>query len=154
MSNAIGDTMPTRPIDAITTVNRPWGSFDVLLNNAPATVKVITVAAGQRLSLQRHRSRDEMWQVLDGPVDVEIDGQRTRPRAGDRVWVSRGATHRIGNSGDHPVHILEVAFGHFDEEDIERFEDDYERPIVTMTASTSRLVVGDVVVSSLGDAAH
>jgi mannose-6-phosphate isomerase len=134
MSNAIGGTMPARPIDAITTVSRPWGSFDVLLSNAPATVKVITVAAGQRLSLQRHRSRDEMWQMLDGPVDVEIDGQRTRPQPGDRVWVSRGTTHRIGNSSEHPVHVLEVAFGHFDEDDIERLEDDYERASTPATA--------------------
>ena len=127
--------MPTRPIDDITTVRRPWGSFDVLLSNSPATVKVITVAAGQRLSLQRHRSRDEMWQMLDGPVDIEIDGQCTRPEAGHRVWVSRGSTHRIGNSGAQPIHVLEVAFGHFDEGDIERLEDDYDR---APTAATAR----------------
>jgi mannose-6-phosphate isomerase len=106
----------------------------VLLSNAPATVKVITVAAGQRLSLQRHRSRDEMWQMLDGPVDVEIDGRRTRPALGDRVWVSRGTTHRMGNSSDQPIHVLEVAFGHFDEDDIERLEDDYERAPGTAVA--------------------
>jgi mannose-6-phosphate isomerase-like protein (cupin superfamily) len=117
----------TSPIDDVRTVNRPWGSFDVLLSNAPASVKVITVAAGQRLSLQRHHSRDEMWQMLDGLVDVEVNGQRTRPGAGDRVWVPRGSTHRMGNSSDQPIHVLEVAFGHFDEADIERLEDDYER---------------------------
>src|SRR4029079_14793487 len=95
LSNTIGGTMPTTsPIDDVLTVERPRGSFDVLLSNAPATVKVITVAAGQRLSLQRHQSRDEMWQVLDGLVDVEVDGQRTRPGPGQRVWVRRGATHR------------------------------------------------------------
>jgi mannose-1-phosphate guanylyltransferase/mannose-6-phosphate isomerase len=120
--------MPTTsPIDDVLTVERPWGSFDVLLSNAPATVKVITVAAGQRLSLQRHQSRDEMWQVLDGRVDVEVDGQRSRPGPGQRVWVRRGATHRLGNSSDQPIHVLEVAFGDFDEDDIERLEDDYQR---------------------------
>ena len=117
----------TSPIDDVLTVRRPWGSFDVLLSNAPGTVKVITVAAGQRLSLQRHQSRDEMWQILDGLVDVELDGHRTRPGPGQRVWVPRGSTHRMGNSSDQPIHVLEVAFGHFDEDDIERLEDDYQR---------------------------
>jgi mannose-6-phosphate isomerase len=117
----------TSPIDDVRTVSRPWGSFDVLLSNASASVKVITVAAGQRLSLQRHRSRDEMWQMLDGLVDVEVDGEHTTPGPGDRVWVPRGSTHRMGNSSDQPIHVLEVAFGHFDEDDIERLEDDYER---------------------------
>jgi hypothetical protein len=33
----------------------------------------------------------------------------------------------MGNSGDQPGRLLEVAFGHFDEADIERLEDDYAR---------------------------
>ena len=117
----------TSPIDDIHTTRRPWGSFDVLLSNAPATVKVITVAAGQRLSLQRHQARDELWQMLDGPVDVEVDGRHSVSEVGGRVWVPRGSTHRLGNSSDQPVQVLEVAFGEFAEDDIERLEDDYER---------------------------
>jgi mannose-1-phosphate guanylyltransferase/mannose-6-phosphate isomerase len=33
----------------------------------------------------------------------------------------------MGNSSNSAVRVLEVAFGHFDEDDIERFDDDYER---------------------------
>jgi mannose-6-phosphate isomerase len=117
----------TGPMDDVVIVERPWGSFQQFLCNAPASVKVITVGAGQRLSLQRHSGRDELWQALDGPVDVEVDGHRSRAYAGDRVWVPRGATHRMGNSGVVAVRMLELAFGHFDEDDIERFEDDYAR---------------------------
>lgn len=115
------------PLDEVFTIERPWGSFQQFLSNAPASVKVITVTARQRLSLQRHRLRDEMWQVLDGPADVEIDGLRSRAETGDRVWIPRGATHRLGNSGNVDVRVLEIAFGEFDEDDIERLEDDYRR---------------------------
>ena len=46
---------------------------------------------------------------------------------GDRVLVPAGAVHRLGNSGTEPLRVLEIAFGHFDEDDIERLEDDYAR---------------------------
>ena len=35
--------------------------------------------------------------------------------------------HRLGNSGQVAGRILEVAFGTFDEDDIVRLEDDYQR---------------------------
>lgn len=129
--------MPTRPtarhpLDDILTVHRPWGDFQQFLTNASASVKIITIAPEQRLSLQRHRERDELWQVIDGPVDVEVGGASSSVQAGERVWVARGAVHRMGNSGLTTVRVLEVAFGHFDEDDIERFEDDYDRGVVIL----------------------
>ena len=43
------------------------------------------------------------------------------------MWVPRGSTHRLGNPGPMLARVLEVAFGDFDEADIERLEDDYTR---------------------------
>ncbi|HET8601309.1 MAG TPA: phosphomannose isomerase type II C-terminal cupin domain [Segeticoccus sp.] len=106
---------------------RPWGRFEQFALNEPATVKVITVEPGHRLSLQRHQHRSELWQVLDGPLDIEVDGRTWTAPAGERVWVPRGATHRLGNSGLRAGRVLEVAFGEFDEDDIERLDDDYAR---------------------------
>lgn len=107
---------------------RPWGNFQQFVLNEPVTVKIITVNPGHRLSLQRHGHRDEMWQVLDVPMDVEIDDEKYTVQPGERVWVYQGAQHRLGNSGDKPGRVLEIAFGDFDEADIERLEDDYARP--------------------------
>lgn len=117
----------THPLEDVFIVTRPWGSFEQFLTNAPASVKIITVAPLQRLSLQRHRDRDELWQVIDGPVTTEVDGVTSVVDRGERVWVPRGAVHRMGNQGDTEVRVLELAFGHFDEDDIERLEDDYAR---------------------------
>jgi mannose-6-phosphate isomerase-like protein (cupin superfamily) len=106
---------------------RPWGGFLRVSRNTPSTVKVIEVAPGRRLSLQRHEHRGELWLVLDGPMQVEVgDECRTVP-GGSTVWVPRGAVHRASNPGPTTARFLEVAFGHFDEDDIERLEDDYAR---------------------------
>jgi mannose-6-phosphate isomerase len=119
-----GDRDPT--VD-IFVVERPWGKFQQFVSNEQVTVKIITVDPGHRLSLQRHEHRGEMWQVLDVPIDITVDGRQWQAQPGEMIWVPCGATHRMGNSGNRPARLLEVAFGHFDEADIERLEDDYAR---------------------------
>ncbi|MDO5504372.1 MAG: phosphomannose isomerase type II C-terminal cupin domain [Actinomycetia bacterium] len=106
---------------------RPWGHFDQYCHNEMTTVKVITVQPGQRLSLQRHAQRSECWVVLDGPMDVTVGEQTWSAESGEKVWIPVGAVHRMGNSGAAPARILEIAYGEFDEDDIERLEDDYSR---------------------------
>lgn len=108
-------------------VERPWGRFQQFTTNEPVTVKTITVEPGRRLSLQTHGHRAEMWHVLDGTADVQVDDRAWTASVGDMVWVPPGAVHRLGNSGDRPVRILELAFGAFDEADIIRLQDDYAR---------------------------
>lgn len=111
----------------LVTGERPWGRFDQFATNEQVTVKIITVEPGQRLSLQRHHRRSELWTILDGPVDVEISGMAKSLNEGERAWIPILAMHRMGNSSSNTVRVLEVAFGFFDEDDIERFDDDYER---------------------------
>jgi mannose-6-phosphate isomerase len=106
---------------------RPWGGFDLFTLNEPATVKIITVEPGARLSLQRHEHRGEFWQVIEGVMDVEVDGHSEKAPEGRRIWVPQGAVHRMGNSSTSSARILEIAYGTFDEDDIERLEDDYSR---------------------------
>lgn len=106
---------------------RPWGQFQQLVANEPVTVKIITVEPGHRLSLQKHGHRDEMWQVLDGPIDIQIDDRSWSAQTGERIWAPQGCLHRMGNSGAESGRVLEIAFGAFDESDIERIQDDYAR---------------------------
>jgi mannose-6-phosphate isomerase len=111
----------------VTIDNRPWGRFEQYTLNEPTTVKVITVEPGHRLSLQRHTSRDEWWTVLDGELVLQVGEERRKAFRGDRVWIPRGQLHRMHNVSEHEASLLEVAFGDFDEDDIERVEDDYSR---------------------------
>ncbi len=122
------DDARATPVDDIFVVQRPWGQFQQFISNRTCTVKIITVDPGTRLSLQKHGHRDEMWQVLDIPIDVEVDGREWTAQVGEVVWVPNGAVHRMGNkNGDRPGRLLEIAYGEFDESDIERLQDDYAR---------------------------
>lgn len=116
-----------RPVDDVVESERPWGGFQQLVSNQSVTVKIITVQPGHRLSLQRHTLRGEMWTVLDVPIDIVVGDRQWTAERGETIWVPQGATHRMGNGGDAPGRVLEVAFGHFDEDDIERLQDDYAR---------------------------
>src|SRR5687768_283938 len=97
------------PLETITGSERPWRRFEQFVHNEAVTVKIITVAPHQRLSLQRHTLRDELWQVIDGPADVEVEGQANSVDAGGRAWIPRGSTHRLGNRGTAAVRVLEIA---------------------------------------------
>jgi mannose-1-phosphate guanylyltransferase/mannose-6-phosphate isomerase len=119
--------LETNRLAAVVRDERPWGAFERFTLNEPSTVKIITVNGGQTLSLQRHEHRDELWVALDPGLVFEIDGEVIKPEVGDRVLIRSGQTHRLSASGPAAARIVEVAFGHFDEEDIERLEDAYGR---------------------------
>lgn len=106
---------------------RPWGDFEQFTANVPATVKIISVEPGHRLSLQSHTMRGEFWRVLEGALDVTVDDQSWTAQVGEDIWIPVGSTHRLGNSGATRGSILEIALGTFDESDIVRYEDDYTR---------------------------
>lgn len=110
-------------------VDKPWGCFDQYALNTACTVKILTCNPGQQLSLQRHAHRDELWVALDPGVVVDLNGRELRPAVGVEVWLPQGSTHRLrcDASTDHPVRVLEVSLGTFDEGDIERIQDDYGR---------------------------
>ena len=111
----------------VVTSRRPWGGFTQFCLNAPTTVKIIEVTAGAELSLQRHTHRAELWVALDDGLQVEVDGRAWQPAVEEQVWIPAGATHRLSAPGTRGGRILEVAFGHFDEDDIERLSDRYGR---------------------------
>lgn len=121
----------TKPIpDAqppVARVTRPWGSFSQYANNEDVTVSLMTVEPGQRLSLQSHTGRAELWIALDDGAVVEIDDAVHHPRAGDELWIPAQARHRL-SAGATRVRVLEVAFGNWQQEDITRYADDYARP--------------------------
>jgi mannose-6-phosphate isomerase len=87
----------------------------------------MSVAPGQRLSLQSHSGRAELWIVLDPGAKIEVDGKVHTPPPGTEIWIPAGSAHRLTSTGP-TVRVLEVAFGNWQQEDIIRYEDDYHRP--------------------------
>ena len=108
-------------------VERPWGSFKQFANNENSTVSLMTVLPGQRLSLQSHTGRSELWIVLDDGATVQVGDEVKDYNAGDEIWIPVNEKHRLSCKGDTPVRVLEVAFGNWQQEDIKRYDDDYKR---------------------------
>jgi DNA-binding transcriptional MerR regulator len=55
-----------------------------------------------------HRDQDEWIYVLDGDVDFEVGGKRSRVRAGECVFLPRGVTHVWATASGAAVKILDV----------------------------------------------
>ncbi|MCY4465492.1 MAG: phosphomannose isomerase type II C-terminal cupin domain [Chloroflexi bacterium] len=108
-------------------VDRPWGRFRQYAQNSEVTVSLMTVAPGQRLSLQAHTARAELWIVLDDGALVQVNEQLIEADAGAEIWIPAGAKHRLSSRGP-ALRVLEVAFGNWQQADIARFADDYARP--------------------------
>ncbi len=105
---------------------RPWGNFEQFTFNEISTVKIITVKSKKRLSLQKHKHREEFWKFLDNPVKVTVGTKTWIAKKDEEIFIPKNTLHRLeGLSKDGRV--LEIALGKFNEEDIERIEDDYGR---------------------------
>lgn len=108
-------------------VERPWGSFHQYAHNRACTVSLMRVQPGQRLSLQSHQGRAELWIVIDDGAVVQVGEREQTCRAGDEIWIRAQEKHRLSNRGSVPVRVLEVAFGNWQQDDIRRYADDYRR---------------------------
>ena len=107
---------------------RPWGRYEVLAAQNHFKAKLITVTPHARLSYQSHQHRDEHWIVVCGAGQVILEGVARDVNAGDYIFVAKGSRHRMVNPHDSDLQFVEVQLGsYFGEDDIARYEDDYQR---------------------------
>ncbi len=122
----------TKPIPSskptIDFIERPWGNFKQFAFNHECTVSLMMVKPGQRLSLQSHTGRAELWIVLDDGARVQVGESISDHKAGDEIWIPVNEKHRLSCVAKTPVRVLEVAFGNWQQADIARYEDDFQRP--------------------------
>ena len=120
------ETLGPKELQEIITTEKPWGRFIQYVLNQPVTVKILEIRAGEQVSYQYHHHRSELWIPLDEGACINLDGTMQRPEPMEPVLIPQGAKHQlIGESKDY--RILEIASGHFDEEDIVRLSDKYGR---------------------------
>jgi mannose-6-phosphate isomerase len=110
-------------------VEKPWG-WELIWAHADAYVgKILFVRAGQSLSLQFHREKDESWYVESGRARLELGkiGQAVLAEEvigpGAAFRYRPGTVHRVTALED--TTILEVSTPHLD--DVVRLEDRYGR---------------------------
>ena len=110
-------------------VEKPWGYELIWAESDHYIGKVLFVKAGESLSLQFHRVKDESWLVQQGRAKLELGS------AGDTMLkeevIVAGATFRFRPGTVHRVTaledttIVEVSTSHLD--DVVRLEDRYGR---------------------------
>jgi len=110
-------------------VDKPWGSELIWADTEHYAGKTLFVKAGESLSLQFHRIKDESWLVQSGRAKLELGS------AGDAVLREEviapgtafhfrpGTVHRVTALED--TTILEVSTPELD--DVVRLEDRYGR---------------------------
>jgi len=114
-----------------------WQGVDTGEHRGRRDPKVLLVAPGQRLSLQLHHRRSELWRVLEGPVLVIVgpDFEHLEYHvlfSGETIHIPCGHMHRLAGPLTCWGRVAEI-WEHVDpkkpsnEKDIVRIQDDYAR---------------------------
>ena len=110
-------------------VEKPWGHEVIWAKTERYVGKTLFLKAGESLSLQFHKVKDEAWYVLSGRAEVELGGPGERMlnseivSPGAAFHFPAGTVHRVKAVED--TTILEVSTPELD--DIVRLEDRYGR---------------------------
>lgn len=111
-----------------TRVYRPWGYYESVDAGERFQVKRLMVKPGAALSLQLHRKRAEHWVVVSGRARVTRGEEILDLQENQSTYIPVGTKHRLENTSNEPLMIIEVQSGSYlGEDDIERFEDRYNR---------------------------
>ena len=110
-------------------VEKPWGYELIWAESERYVGKILFIKAGESLSLQFHRVKDEAWLVQAGRAKLELGS------AGDAVLsaevIGVGATFRFRPGTVHRVTALEdttiVEVSTPELDDVVRLEDQYGR---------------------------
>ena len=108
--------------------NRPWGNYHIIAKNTGYQIKEIKVNKGSKLSLQKHKSRSEFWQIVKGESKITIESNEHYLKEKEHIYIPKNTIHRIENIGKEELIFIEIQLGeNLKEEDIIRIEDDYGR---------------------------
>ncbi|MCE2517209.1 MAG: mannose-1-phosphate guanylyltransferase/mannose-6-phosphate isomerase [Alphaproteobacteria bacterium] len=109
-------------------VDPPWGSFEILHQSAAFQIKKLFVMPGGKLSLQSHQFRSETWVVIEGKATVQIEDEIFDLSKDQFIHIEQGQKHRLSNTTDSDLVVVEVQTGsYFGEDDIIRYDDIYNR---------------------------
>ncbi|MBU0722550.1 mannose-1-phosphate guanylyltransferase/mannose-6-phosphate isomerase [Patescibacteria group bacterium] len=109
-------------------VHRPWGKYEILIDEPNHKVKKITVSPDSKLSLQAHCHRAEHWVAIKGIAKI-VNGDKTiYLRENESTFIPAFTKHRLSNPGKINLELIEVQTGKYlEEDDIIRYEDIYDR---------------------------
>ncbi len=117
----------TAPDNRVTRVEKPWGHELVWAHTERYVGKILHIRAGERLSLQFHRVKDETIHVQSGELSFVVDenGALTERQLhpGESYRIRPGTRHRMIATTD--CDVLEASTPELD--DVVRLDDRYGR---------------------------
>ncbi len=109
-------------------VYRPWGWYDSIESGENFQVKRLHVNPGAKLSLQKHQKRAEHWVVVSGVATATKYEKVLTLRKGESIYIPSDVVHSLENKTSELLEVIEIQSGtYLGEDDIERFEDIYNR---------------------------
>jgi len=107
---------------------RPWGRYVNLFNGKGFLVKELYIKPKGILSLQKHYHREEHWMITGGTPKITVNKDVFFKKPYESVFIPLKTIHRIENTFNVPVKIIEVQTGSIlKETDIVRYQDVYGR---------------------------
>jgi len=109
-------------------VKKPWGEYETHQCDEIDAVKLLSYNEGHRTSLQMHTKRDELLRIVSGVMKIQIEDVDIicdSSVRGGWIFIPRNMKHRA--TALEFSKVLEVMIGEYDEDDIIRYEDDYNR---------------------------
>jgi mannose-6-phosphate isomerase len=111
------------PLQTPKIVEKPWGREIWYAHTGHYAGKVLEVTAGHRLSLQKHRIKEETLYLMSGKVRLTYGDETYDWEPGQFIHIPPDTVHRFEAVED--AVLLEVSTPHL--EDVIRLEDDYKR---------------------------
>ncbi|PWR06776.1 cupin domain-containing protein [Micromonospora sicca] len=98
-------------VDQVTPNRRRGG--DIRLTLSPKTVGctsgfggVLTLAPGEHVTEHYHPYSEEFLHVVDGDLEIRLDGEPVRLGPGDSLLVPIGVKHRLVNTGGTAARVV------------------------------------------------
>jgi len=107
---------------------RPWGRYVNLFEGKGFLIKELLIKPKGILSLQKHNYRSEHWLVTQGCPKIILNQKSLSKKKNDSIYIPLGAIHRIHNTTEKSVKLIEAQVGSIlKETDIIRYQDVYGR---------------------------
>ncbi|HKO38694.1 MAG TPA: cupin domain-containing protein [Solirubrobacterales bacterium] len=93
----------TTPIETTSLKLTPTESVEVRSADTDELEVLVTYLHGDPPPRHFHPEQDERFEVIEGTVRVDIDGEVRDLGPGDSLEIPRGTVHRLSNPGDEPA---------------------------------------------------
>jgi mannose-6-phosphate isomerase-like protein (cupin superfamily) len=85
---------------------RDGSTIRELMHAANQTLAEAILAPGQQTQRHYHAASEELYYLLAGEGEMEVDGERSAVGPGDAILIPPGAWHQITATGDSQLRFL------------------------------------------------